>query len=108
MTGPAIPDRPASWTEALDRLEAHADRAEHLLRGESAEPAPAPWQPPAELGPLPNELVPRARQLLARQQRLMAAIPAVLSDKRQQQRIADRVGDATTAAVTPIYLDVTA
>lgn len=108
MTAPEIPDRPASWAEALDRLEAHADRAERLLHGENAEPTPTPWQPSAELGPLPSELVPRARQLLARQQRLMAAIPAVLSDKRQQQRIADRVGEATAAAVTPIYLDVTA
>lgn len=108
MSAPAGSGRPASWGEALDRLEAHADRAERLLSGESADAAPAPWQPPAELGPLPNELIPRARELLARQQQLMARIPAVLSDKRQQQRIADRVGDATAAATTPIYLDVTA
>ncbi|GAA3660643.1 hypothetical protein GCM10022237_20610 [Nocardioides ginsengisoli] len=108
MTSPESPERPASWTEALDRLEAHADRAEQMLRGASAAPAPPPWQPPADLGPLPNELVPRARMLLARQQRLMAAIPGALSENRRQQRVADRVVDAAAAAVTPVYLDVTA
>jgi hypothetical protein len=107
MSSPGSSDRPASWTEALDRLEAHADRAEQMLRG-AASPAPPPWQPPADLGPLPNELVPRARTLLARQQRLMAAIPGALSENRRQQRVADRVGDATSSAVRPVYLDVTA
>ena len=108
MTSPDDADRPASWTEALDRLEAHADRAEQMLRGVSAAPAPPPWQPPADLGPLPNELVPRARMLLARQQRLMAAIPGALSGNRRQQRVADRVGEATASTSTPLYLDVTA
>ncbi|WP_436698132.1 hypothetical protein [Nocardioides sp. BYT-33-1] len=106
----SAPDRPASWVEALDRLEAHADHAERMLQGSTAATggAPAPWLPPAELGPLPNDLVPRARQLLARQQRLMAAIPTVLAGTRRQQQVTDRVGRATTLPPAPVYLDVTA
>lgn len=105
------PDRPSSWTEALDRLEAHADHAEQMLQGVPAGATGAtvePWLPPVDLGPLPNELVPRARTLLARQQQLMAAIPGVMADNRRQQLVADRVGRATTAPPTPVYLDVTA
>ncbi|MDQ6523514.1 hypothetical protein RB608_07895 [Nocardioides sp. LHD-245] len=105
------PERPGSWTEALDRLEAHADHAERMLQGTPAGAtgaAIAPWLPSADLGPLPNELIPRARQLLARQQRLMAAIPAVLAGTRRQQQVTDRVGRATTLPPTPVYLDVTA
>ena len=115
MTSPASPsaaaDRPGSWVEALDRLEAHADHAEQMLRGAPASATGAtlePWLPPTDLGPMPNDLVPRARTLLARQQRLMAAIPALLDDNRRQQQVIDRVGRATVTPATPVYLDVTA
>lgn len=111
MTGsagaPGQPDRPATWREALDRLEAHAERAERMLQGLGA-PDVEPWTPPVELGPMPEEFLPRARLILERQQKLMAAIPAVLTDTRQQQRVADRVSGATTAPAGPVYLDVTA
>ncbi|MCX6400749.1 MAG: hypothetical protein NTX33_12580 [Propionibacteriales bacterium] len=104
---PERPRRPVTWREALDRLEEHADRAERMLQGHrTAEDAP--WQPPTDLGPIPDEFLPRARVLLERQQRLMAAIPGILSDTRQQQRVADRVSDATTTRSVPVYLDVTA
>ncbi|WGX97858.1 hypothetical protein [Nocardioides sp. L-11A] len=108
---PSVPERPTTWAEALDRLEAHADHAELMLQGTPAGATGAtisPWLPPAELGPLPNDLVPRARQLMARQQRLMAAIPSVLAGTRRQQQVTDRVGRATTLPPTPVYLDVTA
>lgn len=104
---PEQPRRPVSWREALDRLEEHADRTERMLRGHRTADE-APWQPPVELGPIPDEFLPRARVLLERQQRLMAAIPRILSDNRQQQRVADRVSDATTPRSVPVYLDVTA
>lgn len=106
-TNPEVPRRPVTWREALDRLEAHADHAERLLEGRRALDAP-PWQPPTDLGPIPDEFLPRARVLLERQQRLMSAIPGLLSDNRQQLRVADRVSDATTNRSVPVYLDVTA
>ncbi|TNM44213.1 hypothetical protein FHP29_05775 [Nocardioides albidus] len=111
MTGPEPPARPRTWTEALDRPEAHADRAERMLRGGAADATGTtvePWLPPTDLGPMPSHLVQRARGLLARQQRLMAAIPHVLADTRGQQQVADRVGRATTSSPLPVYLDVTA
>lgn len=109
---PPLPDgisprRPLSWREALDRLEAHAERAEEMIGG-GADPGEAPWLPPAGLGPIPDEFVPRARQLLARQQALMEAIPALLSDRAQQRQVAERVADATTTPTSPVYLDITA
>ncbi len=109
---PPVPDgigprRPVSWREALDRLEAHAERAEQMIGGDG-DPGQEPWLPPTGLGPIPDEFVPRARQLLARQQKLMEAIPAMLSDKHQQRQVADRVADATTAPHHPVYLDITA
>lgn len=107
----ALPDgpprRPVTWREALDRLEAHADRAEQLISGHDPRQEP-PWMPPTDLGPIPDEFLPRARQLLERQQRLMAAIPAMLSDRQHQRRVADRVAGATTVPSRPVYLDVTA
>lgn len=107
MSGPEVPRRPVSWREALDRLESHADRAEQMIRGLAA-PAEPPWTPPTDLGPIPDEFVPRARQLLERQRRLMSAIPAVLDDNRAQQAVASRVSGATLAPQRPVYLDVSA
>lgn len=109
LPGPdgTTPRRPVTWREALDRLEAHADRAEQMIRGHAAPDEP-PWAPPTDLGPIPDEFVPRARQLLARQQRLMAAIPALLTDKDRQRRVADRVAGATSTPAHPVYLDITA
>lgn len=113
-TGPAAGPAPVgtasrrvTWREALDRLEAHADRAEELIRGHAA-PDDVPWSAPEDIGPIPDEFVPRARQLLARQQRLMAAIPALITDTRRQQQVAGRVSEATTAPARPVYLDITA
>lgn len=101
------PRRPVTWREALDRLEAHADRAERMIRGHVA-PDEMPWLPSSDLGPIPDEFVPRARHLLERQRQLMSAIPAMLSDNHHQRRVADRVADATVASSKPVYLDVTA
>ncbi|TWG98636.1 hypothetical protein L615_000300001280 [Nocardioides sp. J9] len=38
----------------------------------------------------------------------MAAIPALLVDKNQQRRWADRAAGATGTPAHPVYLDVTA
>lgn len=99
------------WHVELDRLELHVDRAEQLIgapAGLDAAGEPRAWQVPTGLGPLPEEFIPRARLLLERQRRLMALIPSVLADNRQQQRVADRVSGATTAPTSPVYVDVSA
>ncbi|MFC5731570.1 hypothetical protein [Nocardioides vastitatis] len=67
----------------MDRLEAHADRAEGVIRGLAAPDATA-WAPPTDLGPIPDEFIPRARLLLERQRLLLAAVPSVLYAAQDQ------------------------
>ena len=110
----------SGWDEELRRLEAHADRAEQVMRGLVPSPGDpgspdspdgelsATWEAPVGLGPMPEEFLPRARILLERQQRLMAAIPAAIASNRHQRRVAVRVSDATATPGGPVYLDVTA
>lgn len=56
-TVPAPEDAPEDWASILDRLDVGISLA---FAGE----IPA-WEPPADAGPIPAELVGRARQLLA-------------------------------------------
>lgn len=103
----------ASWEQALDALDAHVVRAEQIIAGMLPEDSAGalgstPWSPPVGLGPLPAEFVFRARTLLERQERLIAAIPRVLAETDKQRRVAARVSDATTTPAVPVYLDVTA
>lgn len=63
----ADPDGLATaWAAALDQFEEHLASYRRVLT-DDGEPTEAPW-PPAELTgrPVPRELVPRARELLAR------------------------------------------
>lgn len=102
---------PESWQEALERLEAHVDRAEGIIRGlipPDAERDVEPWVEPTGLGTMPAEFVFRAKQLLERQERLIATLPALLADTDQQRRVASKVDNATRTPRVPIYLDVTA
>lgn len=95
-----------TWEAALDELEFHLNRAEHLLQ--TMNPAEIlGWQAPA-LGTMPRYLLPRAQALLERQQRVIDRLPVAIAGARQQLRLADRVGRATTPTALPVYLDVTA
>lgn len=105
------PLAPETWQEALDRLEAHVDRAERIIGGLIApddDREVEAWVEPTGLGPVPAAFVERARQLLERQERLIATLPALLADTRQQRQVAAKVGRATRGPSTPVYLDVTA
>ncbi len=95
-----------TWEAALDELEFHLNRAEHLLQSMDPEDVLG-WQAPA-LGAMPRYLLPRAQALLERQQSVLDRMPAAMGSARQQLRLADRVGRATTRATPPVYLDVTA
>lgn len=96
----------AAWEAALDELEAHLIRAEHLLQTMDPEDV-LNWQAPA-LGALPRYLVPRAQALLERQQRVIERLPGAISSTRAQLKLADRVGHATAPTAPPVYLDITA
>lgn len=98
-----------TWAEALDELERHLLEAEALLRGDAEELPSETWVKPSGLGPLPGDLVDRAMRLRERQALVIAAIPRVLDEKRQQRRVAERLEQASTRpSPGSVYVDVTA
>jgi hypothetical protein len=72
-----------SWSETLDQLEARLDDAARALERPSDSVTPA-FEPPAELGPLPAELVPRARGLLTRGSALEQQLTAAAATLRTE------------------------
>jgi hypothetical protein len=83
------------WLLELDRLEA-------------ATRAVAPgldWEPPTGLGPLPEELRPRAVRIAAAQQQ---AIRRATDARRTTASHLAAVGAAAPAPVHPVYLDLDA
>jgi hypothetical protein len=103
------PDNPSfrtEWEAALDRLEMDVALAEQLLVSATPVP-PQPWQPPNLRGPMPQDLLPRARLLHERQLAAARDIALAATATRRQVALAGKVTDTYTADV-PVYLDVTA
>jgi hypothetical protein len=100
-----------AWIEVLDRLERDVAAHEELLRRNNPfQPfEPEPWQPPEVNGPLPDALLPRAREIHQRQTAVKAALAKAMVAIRAQQRRSDRPQRNTaTAPATPAYVDVSA
>ena len=98
----------AVWEAELDRLELEVLRVERLLGGAGPLPADA-WTPPAVGGRMPDDLVPRARDLLDRQDRAGAALREALASAQKQLAYGARVSDATTPRLGhPVYIDLEA
>ncbi len=98
----------AAWSAALDRLDLDAAEVEAMLARTRTEadhvPAvPAPFQPPARLGPLPASLATRAQAVLERHQRLAEELTTAMTENRRQ-RAATAVLSQRPAAV-PVYID---
>jgi len=81
-----------TWGEVLDQLEAEVAELDAALAGGDAVPLHA-WVPPRGLGPLPEELRPRAQTVATRmtqaQQRMRARLgelAAELQDVEQRRR----------------------
>ena len=74
------------WEGALLRMEADLEAlAGAIARGDA--PVLPPWEPPVDLGPLPNALVARAQGILARAGQVRsegAATLHVLADEQRQ------------------------
>jgi len=100
-------DRRTAWALALDVLESETARLESIDAG-SPVPEHRPWVPPADLGPLPHDLAPRARELLVRQQVVLSVLTGMLSGNRQQARMAGLVHAATGTPERAAYVDVRA
>ncbi len=97
-----------SWQLELDRLELDVMRAERafatdgLLRTDG-------WQVPGLAGPMPEDLHERARELLVRQESLLAGLAERLGATGRQQAVADHVDRASTRDRSrPVYFDISA
>jgi hypothetical protein len=96
----------AVWEDELDRLELEVLRVERMLGGAGPMPADS-WTPPAVGGPIPDDLVARARDLLERQERAGAALREALASAHRQIAFGTRVTNATTAGPSqPVYVDL--
>ncbi|MHB1615439.1 MAG: hypothetical protein ACYCYA_14210, partial [Actinomycetes bacterium] len=91
--GEGLADQPASWRTAwlgeLDRMEMTIAEAEALLRSGQA-PAPTGWQAPERIGPLPEDLEPRAQAILGRQLDLAAELTEAIIGNRQHSQLIGR------------------
>ncbi len=74
------------WVAALDEIEHHLDVTRAVIDGHEDVEVPA-WQPPGDIGPLPEELWPRARALA---QELDAATQAAAQTR---ERIDGELGE---------------
>ncbi|QGG94639.1 hypothetical protein [Actinomarinicola tropica] len=84
----------AAWSAALDEVEEGLRVADRIARGEADLQVPA-WIAPAELGPLPAELAPRLRLV-------MASLEAVHGDLVEaRERAAAELAELAEAARAP-------
>lgn len=100
-----MPDLTRSeWVAVLDTLErgiATAANAQH----DDAVDAARGWHPPADPGPLPPDLVDRARRIQAAQLSIAAQLRSAIRENRQHHALLGAV-NASTARPGAVYLDV--
>lgn len=92
------PSADERWETVLDELE---QRVADVEAGHQS----APWQPPAGLGPIPDDLRGRAGLLVAAQGRAMAALRARQAEQRQVRTLAGKVQQATGHRHRGSYVD---
>ena len=101
-------DEPSTWADFLDALEADVIAAEHLAAGRGPIDIPE-TSATAPTTPLPVEIADRARDLLARQQRAIEALPDAIVRIKRQLDVTRKVGQATTPTTrTSVYIDTSA
>lgn len=97
-----------AWSDVLDLLE-HDVATSELLAREPHAPEPVPWTPPPIEGPVPADLLPRARELQRRQALAAAALRDACTATARQRAFTERVtGTAGTALAVSAYVDLTA
>jgi hypothetical protein len=101
-----------AWEAVLDRLERDVALAEKLLAHphadlEDLERSFGSWQPPELDGPLPEVLLPRAREVERREAAVREGLARALAGTRAGLERARRTSYAETPAA-PAYLDVSA
>ena len=99
----------SQWVAALDALELDVLATAAMLQDEHRArelPAPEPWRPPIDLGPLPAELRPRADAILGRQIAVAEVLTRTLASNRRQAALTSRM--QTNTGHVPAYLDTAA
>jgi len=104
-----------AWTAVLNSLESEIDDA---VAGDLDDIDPddaaltrrtdalGGWTPPADLGPIPAELVERALRINGRQQDAAAQLTGELRTLRQHRSVLGSVQTATAPEEKSVYLDV--
>lgn len=95
------------WETVLDRLELDLLQSERKLANPDA-PDPEPWSAPTMPGPIPADLVDRARDILARQQEVRDKLAVAALSLRRHEDFAAKVDRAVTPTGRPVYLDIEA
>jgi len=99
-------DRSDRWSAVLDALEAHVDAAWALLADEPDETVSLePWVPPADLGPCPAALQPRALAVLARQHELEEGLARRMEAVAREVQVAARRSQAPGTPPRSRFLD---
>jgi hypothetical protein len=97
-----------AWVQVLDQLERDIEATEKLARSENPEtaPLPAPWEAPPVSGPVPEPLLPRAREIHRRQAEARAALGVALAAVRGRQQLAQRQARTAPSPPTAAYVDL--
>lgn len=101
----------AAWVAALDELELTLEDTERLLKGNRPGEREIPlWTPPTLPAPIPDELLPRAEELVGRQRHAIAATLEAMAGAKQQLDLVDKVVGLRGArhADRPVYVDLSA
>lgn len=94
-----------SWESVLDGLEAAVIVGEQTVLTGATLTDLTPWEPPADLGPIPAELRDRARELAERQQSVLADLPAAMAKVQRQLDLTHRITEATAERRPAVYID---
>jgi hypothetical protein len=92
------------WEAVIDRLEADVAMAVTALDDPGAPFDVQLWVPPKDLGPLPQHLAPRARDVLAAQREVAARLVKLQQHTGRQISAVSAVPEKAAKAV---YIDVT-
>jgi hypothetical protein len=96
-----------TWAEALDGYEARLVAQRAALDAGTAG-AIDPFSPPPGLGPLPAELGPRARRLLAESTDLEQELAGNVAGLAQDLAVVRAVETSTARPSRPVFVDFTA
>jgi hypothetical protein len=98
----------AEWLAALDALEADVSSVEQMILDDHRfrdHPITGHWAPPAGIGSLPLDLVPRADEILARQMAAAKAIVIAIAVNRRQATAVARIEVGSRGAPRPAFVD---